>query len=163
TEGQARLKSRIVGTMIYPIVMMVFGGGIMVLLLAVVVPKVTKIFQDMKMVLPLATRVLISSSNILQDWWFVIFPTIFFTVFFFVRWTRSEKGKTQWDRLLLKMPVVGGLVRMVSVARFTRTLATLLKSGVPLLTAMDIVCNVVTNTVLADVIDKARDSIREGE
>src|SRR5262249_6739108 len=110
TEGQAKLKQRIGGTMIYPMVMMVFGGGIMVLLLAVVVPKVTKIFQDMKMVLPLATRVLISSSNLLQDYWFIIFPTVFGSIFFFVRWTRSEKGKPQWDRLLLKMPVVGGLV-----------------------------------------------------
>ncbi len=163
TEGQARLKQKVVGTMIYPMVMLVFGGGIMVLLLAVVVPKVTKIFEDMKATLPWTTRLLIATSNGLQDYWFIIFPTLGLSIFLFLRWTNSEKGKPQWDKLLLKMPVVGTLVRMVSVARFTRTLATLLKSGVPLLTAMDIVRNVVTNTVLAAVIDNARDSIREGE
>jgi general secretion pathway protein F len=163
TESQARLKQRVIGTMIYPLVMLVFGGGIMVLLLTVVVPKVTKIFADMKVALPWTTRLLIGSSNFMQDWWFVIFPIVIGSAVMFLRWTRSEKGKPVWDRVLLKLPVVGGLVRMLAVARFTRTLATLLKSGVPLLTAMDIVRNVVTNQVLADVVDKARDSIREGE
>jgi general secretion pathway protein F len=163
TEGQARLKQKVVGTMIYPMVMLVFGGGIMVLLLAVVVPKVTKIFQDMKTTLPWTTRLLIFTSDTLQDYWFIIFPTIAIAIFAFLRWSNSEKGKPQWDRMVLKMPLVGTLVRMISVARFTRTLATLLKSGVPLLTAMDIVRNVVTNTVLAGVIDNARDAIREGE
>jgi general secretion pathway protein F len=163
TEGQARLKSRIVGTMMYPMVMMVFGGGIMVLLLAVVVPKVTKIFADMKTTLPWTTRLLIFVSDALQAYWFIIFPALIGGIIVFVRWTRSEKGKPQWDKIILKAPVMGSLIRMLSVARFTRTLATLLKSGVPLLTAMDIVRNVVTNTVLANVIDNARDSIREGE
>jgi general secretion pathway protein F len=163
TEGQARLKQKVVGTMIYPMVMLVFGGGIMVLLLAVVVPKVTKIFEDMKVTLPWTTRLLIASSNTLQDYWYIIFPTIGIAIFSFLRWSNSEKGKPQWDRIVLKMPLVGHLVRMISVARFTRTLATLLKSGVPLLTSMDIVRNVVTNTVLAEVINNARDSIREGE
>lgn len=163
TESQARLKQRVVGTMIYPLVMVVFGGGIMVLLLTVVVPKVTKIFADMKTALPWTTRLLIASSNFMQDWWFIVFPVVIGGTLLFIRWTRSETGKPVWDRILLRMPVMGGLVRMLAVARFTRTLATLLKSGVPLLTAMDIVRNVVTNSVLADVIDKARDSIREGE
>lgn len=163
TEGQARLRQRVIGTMIYPAIMAVIGGGVLVMLLTVVVPKVTKIFDDMKTTLPIPTRVLIFSSHALQDWWFVFFPTLFLSIFFFVRWTNSEAGKPQWDKLLLKVPVLGSLVRMLAVARFSRTLATLLKSGVPLLTAMDIVKNVVTNSVLSDVIDKARDAIREGE
>ncbi len=163
TESQARLKQKVIGTMMYPLVMIVIGGGIMILLLTVVVPKVTKIFADMKTALPWTTRLLIASSNFMSDWWFVVIPTLIGGTFFFVRWTRSEKGKPVWDRIVLKLPIVGGLVRMLAVARFTRTLATLLKSGVPIITAMDIVRNVVTNDVLADVIDKARDSIREGE
>lgn len=163
TESQARLKQKVLGTMMYPLVMVVIGGGIMVLLLTVVVPKVTKIFADMKTALPWTTRLLIASSNFMSEWWFVVIPLVVLGGFLFYRWTGSEKGKPVWDRILLKIPVVGGLVRMLAVARFTRTLATLLKSGVPLLTAMDIVRNVVTNDVLAGVVDKARDSIREGE
>lgn len=163
TESQARLKQKVMGTMMYPLVMVVIGGGIMILLLTVVVPKVTKIFADMKTALPWTTRLLIASSDFMSNWWFVVIPGLVISIFLFVRWTGSEKGKPVWDRVLLRLPIVGGLVRMIAVARFTRTLATLLKSGVPLLTAMDIVRNVVTNQVLADVIDKARDSIREGE
>ncbi|MDP3237570.1 MAG: type II secretion system inner membrane protein GspF [Myxococcales bacterium] len=163
TEGQARLRQKLVGTMIYPLIMMVVGGGVLVMLMTVVVPKVTKIFDDMKVTLPWTTRLLIFTSNFLQDYWFVVIPLMIATVILFFQWTRSVKGKPVWDKLVLKVPVFGPLVRMLSVARFTRTLATLLKSGVPLLTAMEIVKNVVTNTVMSDVIDKARDSIREGE
>jgi len=163
TEGQARLRQKVLGTMMYPMIMAVMGGGVLVLLMTVVVPKVTKIFDDMKATLPWTTRTLIFTSNLLQNWWFVIFPLLIGSIVALVVWTRSEKGKPQFDRLILKAPVLGGLVRMLSVARFTRTLATLLKSGVPLLTSMDIVKNVITNSVLADVVDKARDSIREGE
>ncbi|MBM4783574.1 MAG: type II secretion system inner membrane protein GspF [Archangiaceae bacterium] len=163
TEGQARLRQKIVGTMIYPLIMMVVGGGVLVMLMTVVVPKVTKIFDDMKVTLPWTTRLLIWSSNFLQDWWFVLVPLMIATAIFLFQWTRSAKGKPIWDKFVLKIPVFGPLVRMLSVARFSRTLATLLKSGVPLLTAMEIVKNVVTNTVMSDVVDKARDSIREGE
>ncbi|MBL8957638.1 MAG: type II secretion system inner membrane protein GspF [Myxococcaceae bacterium] len=163
TESQARLKQKVIGTMMYPLVMVVIGGGIMILLLTVVVPKVTKIFADMKTTLPWTTRLLIASSNFMADWWFVVVPALVLTIVFFLRWTSSEKGKPVWDRIVLRLPLAGGLVRMLAVARFTRTLATLLKSGVPIITAMDIVRNVVTNDVLAGVIEKARDSIREGE
>jgi len=124
---------------------------------------VTKIFDSMQVTLPWTTRLLIWSSNTVQTWWFILLPMFAGAIAGFVMWTRSPKGKPVWDRSVLKAPVFGSLVRMLSIARFTRTLATLLKSGVPLLNAMDIVKNVVTNSVLVDVVEKARDSIREGE
>lgn len=163
TEGQARLRQKIVGTMIYPAIMMVIGGGVLIMLMTVVVPKVTKIFDDMKVTLPWTTKLLIGSSTFLQNYWFLVVPTLIGGAIAFVHWTRSEKGKPQWDRVVLKIPVFGPLVRQLSVARFARTLATLLKSGVPLLTALDIVKNVITNSVMSAVIDTARDAIREGE
>ena len=163
TEGQSRLKQKVVGTMMYPLIMSFVGGGVLILLMTVVVPKVTKVFDDMKVTLPWTTRFLIFASTSLQNYWFIFLPVVIGTITGVIFWTRSESGKPIWDRLLLRVPVFGGLVRMLSVARFTRTLATLLKSGVPLLTAMDIVRNVVTNSVLANVIDKARDAISEGE
>src|SRR5205823_4532079 len=112
TEGQARLRQKIIGTMIYPIIMAVLGGGVLTMLMTVVVPKVTKIFTDMKATLPIPTRILIWSSDTLQNWWFVIFPVLIATIAGFIWWTRSEAGKPQWDRALLRVPVVGGLVRM---------------------------------------------------
>ncbi len=163
TEGQSKLRQKVLGTLLYPAVMVVIGSGILVLLMTVVVPKVTKIFDTMRMTLPWTTRLLIFTSNSLQSWWFLIFPTVFGGIASFVWWTRSPKGKPVWDRKILKAPIIGSMIRLLSIARFARTLATLLKSGVPLLTAMDIVKNVLTNTVLIEVIEKARDAIREGE
>jgi len=163
TEGQARLRQKVIGTLIYPAIMSVVGGGILTLLMTVVVPKVTKIFESIKQDLPWTTRLLIAVSSLLQNWWWIVFPTVIGGVASAIYWARSPAGKPVFDRWTLKAPVFGPLVRMLAVARFSRTLATLLKSGVPLLTAMDIVKNVITNSVLADVVDKARDSIREGE
>ena len=163
SEGQSRLRQKIIGTMIYPVLMIILGSGLLTTLMTVVVPKVTRIFDSLRVTLPWYKRLLIWSSTLMQSWWFLILPLFAAAFAGFLAWTRSPKGKPIWDRSVLKAPVFGSLVRMLSIARFTRTLATLLKSGVPLLTAMDIVKNVVTNSVLMDVVEKARDSIREGE
>lgn len=163
TEGQAKLRQKIIGTLVYPMIMLVIGGGVLVMLMTVVVPKVTKVFSDMKVTLPWSTRLLIFLSNFLQDFWFLVIPAVIGSAVGFVMWTRSAKGKPRWDAIVLTLPVFGTLVRQLSVARFARTLSTLLKSGVPLLSALDIVKNVITNTVMAAVIDTARDAIREGE
>jgi general secretion pathway protein F len=163
TEGQARLRQRIIGTLIYPVIMLVVGAGILGVLMTVVVPKITRIFDTMQVTLPWHTRLLIFVSGTLQSWWFLIFPGFAGAIAGFIWWAKSPGGKPIWDRKVLKAPVFGSLIRMLSIARFTRTLATLLKSGVPLLTAMDIVKNVLTNSVLVDVVENARDSIREGE
>lgn len=163
TESQSRLQQKIIGTMIYPLIMMVVGGGVLTVMMAVVVPEITRVFEKQGAVLPLNTRILIIVSNGLRDYWFVLFPLLLLSVFAFFQWKKSASGKPVWDRVVLKLPVFGPLVRMLSVARFSGTLATLMKSGVPLLTALEIVKNVVTNSVLSDVVDKLRDSIREGE
>ncbi|GMU08290.1 type II secretion system inner membrane protein GspF [Corallococcus caeni] len=163
TENQAKLQQKIIGTMIYPIIMLAVGGGILVLLMVFVVPKVTKIFETMRATLPLNTRILIGASNLMQAWWFIIIPAFIAGVVMFLRWTKSPKGKPKWDRFTLKAPIFGSLVRLLAISRFARTLATLLKSGVPMLAALDIVKAVMTNTVLADAVENARESIREGE
>ena len=163
TEGQAKLKQKLVGTLIYPAIMTVIGGGILVMLMTVVVPKVTRIFETMQATLPWTTRLLIFASNLLSGWWWLILPLAVGTVVGSVAWTRSANGRPLFDAWVLKLPVAGSLLRMLLVSRFSRTLATLLKAGVPMLTAMDITKNVVTNTVLAGVVEMARDAIREGE
>src|SRR5262245_50661312 len=127
TESQARLRQKIVGTMIYPALMMVAGGGILVLLMTIVIPQVTKIFDSMKATLPWTTRSLIFVSTTIQDWWFIVFPGLIAMVVVFYRWSKSPTGKPVWDRQVLRAPIFGSLVRMIAIARFTRTLATLLK------------------------------------
>ena len=163
TEAQSLLRNKIIGAMLYPAIMLVVGIAIVSILFVVVIPKVTKIFEDMNVALPWTTRILIAVSSFARDYWYVLLAALPLLVFGIRRWMKSPRGRASWDRLKLRAPIFGELVRMLALSRFAKTLATLLASGVPLLTAMDIVKNVVSNSLLADVIDNARDAIREGE
>ena len=163
TEAQARLRSKIIGTMIYPAAMLVIGTLVLAALFTVVIPKITKIFEDTKAVLPWTTRALIAFSTFMARSWWAVLLLAGLAAWGFVRWKASAAGRARWDRFKLRVPVFGRLIRTIAIGRFSRTLATLLKSGVPLLAAMDIVKNVVGNVRLAEVIEQARVSIQEGE
>jgi general secretion pathway protein F len=163
TESQARLRSKVLGTLTYPAAMVVIGAAVMGILFTVVIPKITKIFEDTKVVLPWTTRILLGMANFMHDFWWAMILLLAGGIYGFIRWRRTEAGRARWDIWVLDAPIFGSLVRQVAVARFSRTLATLLKSGVPLLTALDIVRNIVGNTRLAAVIEEARESIKEGE
>ena len=163
TESQAQLRNKILGAMLYPAIMVVVGIAIVSILFVVVIPKVTKIFEDMNVTLPWTTRILIGVSSFARDYWYVVLVALPALVFGVRRYVRTARGRAAWDRAKLRAPIFGELTRMLALSRFAKTLATLLASGVPLLTAMDIVKNIVSNTLLASVIDNARDAIREGE
>jgi general secretion pathway protein F len=163
TESQARLRSKIVATMIYPTVMLVIGSVVLGALFTVVIPKITKIFEDTHAVLPWTTKALIAFSTFMSRWWWAVLLLAVAALWAFFRWKAAPAGRARWDRLKLTVPVFGRLIRTIAIGRFSRTLATLLKSGVPLLAAMDIVKNVVGNVRLAEVIEQARVSIQEGQ
>jgi general secretion pathway protein F len=163
TESQARLRAKILGTLTYPAAMLLIGTVIMGILFTVVIPKITKVFEDAQVVLPWTTRALIAGSSIVHDWWWALALAAALAVYGMVRWRRTPAGRDRWDAWVLTVPIFGGLVRQVAIARFTRTLATLLRSGVPLLASMDIVKNIVGNTRLSQVIDESRKAIQEGE
>ena len=163
TESSARLRQKVVGTMTYPAIMVLMSLVILGILMTVVVPKVTKIFEDAKVTLPFTTRALILFSNLTRDYWYLMISGAVGGVILFFRWKASPEGRKTWDRVTLKAPIFGQLLRLLSIARFARTLSTLLKSGVPLLASMEIVKNILSNSVLAKVIEDARESIREGE
>jgi general secretion pathway protein F len=105
---------------------------------------------------------LIGISNVFINYWYVIFGLIFMSYLVFQNWRKSPTGAIQWDVLILKAPIIGPVVRMVAVSRFTRTLSTLLNGGVPMLYALQIVRNVVDNHVIAEAIDDAKNNISEG-
>src|SRR4051812_2732960 len=163
TEAQALLRNKIIGAMLYPAIMVVVGIAIVGILFVVVIPKVTKIFEDMQVTLPWTTRLLIATSTFARDYWYVLVAAVPLFVWAIRRYVRTAGGQAWWDRTKLRAPIFGEVVRMLALARFAKTLATLLSSGVPLLTALDIVKNIVNNSILAKVIEDARDAIREGE
>jgi general secretion pathway protein F len=162
TEGQSRLRSKILGTMMYPIIMVFVAIGILGILFTVVIPRITLIFKNANAQLPLPTRMLIGASEMGRNYWWLLLLALLLAALFFRRWAKSARGRAVLDQLSLVAPVFGNIVRMLAVARFARTLGTLLSSGVPLLTALDIVKNVVTNTVLTRAIEDVREAVREG-
>lgn len=162
-DGQVRLRNKVMSAMMYPLVMAVIGLAITGLLMAVVVPKVTQIFADVQQSLPWYTQLLVSVSNIISAYWWLLIALGVGGWRLFQRWRRSPEGKAKWDRLVLRLIVVGPLVRMVAISRFARTLGTMLGSGVPLLRALEIVKAILGNKVLVDVVDEARTAIREGD
>jgi general secretion pathway protein F len=113
--------------------------------------------------LPWYSVAVIDLSGFMVSYWYLIIGFFFGSYVIFLNWKNTPAGSRQWDAISLKLPVVGAMNRMVAVSRFTRTLATLLVGGVPMLQALDIVKNVVNNAILADAIDDARSNITEGE
>jgi general secretion pathway protein F len=162
-EAQAKLRGKVTGALAYPILMIIIGVSLISVLMVAVVPNVVQIFQSMNEALPWYTSLLIGTSDFLGNYWWVMTPTMAVAFYWFRRWTKTPAGKLRWHGFLLKVPVFGKLIQMLSVARFSRTLATLLSAGVALLPAMDIVKNVLGNAVLEKVVVDAIGSIREGQ
>ena len=162
-DAQHALRSKVSSAMTYPIIMMVLGSGIMGLLMVVVVPKITTIFEDAGKSLPWNTNLLIVLSNAISGYWWLLFLVGGLSYWGFRRWVAKPKGRLTVDRLKLRLPLLGPLTRYVAVARFARTLSTMLAAGVPVLSALEIVKRVLNNVVLEKVIEEARDAIREGE
>lgn len=162
-ERQVALSGTIVATMTYPVVMVAIGLMVLMLLMSFVVPRVTQVFEGMNQALPAPTVALIAVSDTVRGYWWALIALGVVLWLAFRRWVATERGRLVYDRVSLALPVVGRLVRMVAISRFTRTLSTLLSGGIPLLEALSITQRVVLNRVLADAIGKAAENIKEGE
>lgn len=163
TEAQNELNQKVKSAMLYPIIMVAFVTIMLGVLFIFVIPKMQVIFEGAELKLPWYTEVVIGLSGFLVNYWLIIILGTAGAVLLFRNWKNSPSGSAQWDVIVLKLPIVGKLARIIAVARFTRTLSTLLTGGVPMLQAMDIVKNVVDNSVLAAAIEDARNNISEGE
>lgn len=162
TEAQMKLKNKIQSAMTYPILMAFIGFGMMNVIFIFVIPKIAKVFTAMKKDLPLPTQISIGISHFMQHYWWALILGVIFSVWAFFKYINSKSGRRRWDGLVLKLPIFGGLVKMINVSRFCSTLATLLASGVPILTAMNIVKNLVPNVWMNQAIEKAKENISEG-
>jgi len=162
-ERELDLSSKVIGTLLYPIIMIAVSIGILVILMTVVVPKITQIFADMERALPWNTQLLITVSHYTGTYWYAFLGfSILFGVLF-VMWKRSPSGRPQWDKFKISVPLLGVVLRYLAVSRFCRTLGTMFKAGVPLLRALDISKFVLNNLEMMKVIDQAQIGIREGE
>jgi general secretion pathway protein F len=162
SEQQLALKRKVQSTMAYPLLMLVVGLSVIIFLMSYVVPKVTQIFLDMNQALPLATTLLIGVSSFFHSYWWAMLFLLLALLLLLQRFKSTPRGKETIDRLVLRAPLMGEIVRKLAIARFSRALGTLLANDVPLLTALDIVRTVVGNTMLTRNIDAVRTQVSEG-
>lgn len=162
TEGQVKLRNKIKGAMTYPMIMMGAGGAMIGIIFIFVIPKLTKIFVSMKKTLPLQTQICIWISNFLISYWWLVILGIIGGWMAFKKYVATEAGKSKYDALILKLPMISEIVTMVNVSRFCSTLATLLQSGVPILVSMKIVSNLISNVHMKKAIEESRQSVSEG-
>ncbi|RJQ33120.1 MAG: type II secretion system F family protein [Actinobacteria bacterium] len=163
-QREAELKSKIKSAMAYPVVMFAITIIIAFIMITFIVPIFQGLFKSLKGTMPLPTQILISISNYMRS----IYGLIFFIgfmggVFAFRAYKRTDQGAYFWDSLKLKLPVIGSLSKKISLAKFSRTLGTLISSGTPILQALDIVADTAGNEIVSRAIKSARSSIREGE
>jgi type IV pilus assembly protein PilC len=161
-ERDFELKKKVSGALVYPTVIACVAVAAVFVLMTVVVPTFTKIFADAGMELPPLTQLLVSTSDFFVKYWYVVVVALIGAVFGFKAYHKTPRGRLTVDKLLFGMAAVGPVIKKVVAARFTRTLATLLDSGVMVTGAMEIVERAVGNTVVAAAINKARISVTKG-
>jgi general secretion pathway protein F len=162
TESREEMRQKVMGAMLYPLVLTVMCFGIVSILLAYVVPKVIEVFEANHAKLPLATRILVGLSNFLRDYGIWMLIVLAVVIFLFTRALRSRDNLRRFHLTLLTLPLAGRILRGFNTARFTRTLSILVASAVPVLDSLRISSEVVTNLPMQDAVNEAAARVREG-
>ncbi len=163
SERQQALRGRFKAAMAYPVFMFLIGALILFFLITFIVPNITGIFTEMKQTLPLVTIIMIGISSFLKYFWWALLGVIGLAWFGIRGLIKTSRGRHIWDDIKLRMPVLGAINTKMAMVRFSRTLASLLRSGVPLITSLRIVKNIVNNVLIAEVVDNAMEEIEAGK
>jgi len=161
-EETQEFREALVSALIYPILLTTVGAAAVIFLLTFVIPRFVDIFKDLGQSLPLPTQILLAVSGMVQQYWWLILVVLLGAVLGGRMILGSEAGRWQWDRLVLRLPLLGEVVLKTETARFARVLGTLLKSGVPVLTALGVVRELAGNQVLGRAIERVGDGVRRG-
>jgi len=161
-ESQVRTRNRVMSIMLYPAMMLVFAVGVVIALVTVVLPQITQLLEGFDMPLPWYTQAIISGSYFLRSWWWALLAAAVVLGIGLRAVLRTERGRLAFDRLLLRLPIFGRVIRILAISRFTRTLSTLLAGGIPIVRALEISKFVAANQIIGEAIDRARESITEG-
>ena len=162
-EKQARIRERVKSALMYPAFVMVAAVGILIVLMAFVVPTFLGMFTELGSALPLPTRILVSTCTIVRTWWWIVLLVLIGCGFLFKLFLTTPLGRRLMDQATLNAPVFGSLVERLLISRFARTLGTLITSGVPILSALETVRATVTNVVIDDALQDVERSLKVGE
>jgi type IV pilus assembly protein PilC len=162
-EREVSLRQKIKSAMTYPIVVLFFVLMILAAMLLFIVPQFENIYADLGGTLPLPTRMLLGASKALRTYWYIVLGLGIAFGVVFSRWKKTDSGRRQWDTFKLKVPVFGPLFHKTALSRFARTLAALLRAGVPILQSLDIVAETVNNELISMAITDVKMSVQQGE
>ena len=162
-EKQVELRRKVKSAMTYPAVVSLLVLLLVTAMLLFVIPMFQNIYGSLGGKLPVPTEILIKISNVVRNWWFIVFAFEIAAVIAFRKWINSEEGRKQWDTIKLKAPVFGGLAKKTALARFGRTLSALVRSGVPILESLDIVCETSGNWVVSNAVRDTQQQVKRGE
>ncbi len=162
-ERSTELQENIRSALVYPMILLFVAGMSIALLLMFVVPQFSQMFEDMGEQLPMATRVVITAGDLFRNYWWAMMAGLFLLIAAFDASLRNPATRYRWDRRVLKWPLFGDLVAKVETARFSRTLSTLLANGLPLLTALNLVKDVLSNKIIAEGVAEAAESLKNGK
>ena len=162
-EKSVELKNNIRSAMVYPAILTFVGGTAVVILITFVIPQFSKLFEEMGAALPLPTQIMLGISSTIINYWPALILGAFGFISAFTLYIGTNKGRLRWDGILLKLPLFGPLIRKIEVSRFSLTMATLLKSGVPILQAMGIVQSIMINRVIADSVTNLKQALKRGK
>ena len=163
SEKAQKIKGKVKAAMFYPVAVLIVAVGIMILLMVFVVPKFKEVFAGMNMKLPGFTELVLGISELIKDNILGTMGAMAGVVVLFMLAVRTKIGRHAWDKFKLKMPAIGPVISKVAIARFTRTLGTLVSSGVPILQALNIVKETAGNVIIANAVVKIHESVKEGE
>jgi type IV pilus assembly protein PilC len=162
-EKETQIKRRVKGAMVYPAVVISFATLVLIFMLLFIVPVFEKVFADLGGELPTPTKIVMSVSTALREWWFVIFPLLIAAAFGARHWKRTERGRQMWDQFKLRIPMkIGDVVQKVALARFARTLSTLVAAGVDIIRALEITGATSGNWVVETSLANVRERVHEG-
>jgi general secretion pathway protein F len=161
-ETRAAFNEAVVSALIYPLVITLVGAGAVVFLMTFVIPRFATIFRDLNQAIPLPTQILLTVSALLQAYWWVGMVVALGVVLAWRMWTATPEGRLSWDRTILKAPMIGGIALHVETARFARTLGTMLRSGVPVLGALGVVGEMMSNQAMGAAVSRLSDGVKRG-
>jgi type IV pilus assembly protein PilC len=163
-EKDDSLRRSVKSAMVYPLLILSFAILVMFALILFVIPVFGAMYNDLGGQLPLLTRIMMGISNMMRSFWFILFPAIFLTIYALRRLKKSRRGTEVWDRVKLRLPMkLGDIIQKIAVSRFSRTLATLVSSGVPILQSIEITGKTSGNTVIEYAMEDVKEQIKAGE
>jgi general secretion pathway protein F len=161
-EARAAFNEAVVSALAYPLVITSVGAAAIIFLMTFVIPRFATIFNDLGQAIPLPTQILMAVSAALQSYWWVGATLAMAGVLAWRMWTGTPQGRASWDQFVLRLPIVGTLALKVETARFARTLGTMLKSGVPVLGAMAVVGDMMSNQAVGSAVGRLADGVKRG-